>query len=109
LAVASGLADHSLHVAQTTAALRIGVFAIVQSLGAPGLDVSRDARRSGFPDVPLDRGYGVLETVTDQSLGFTALLKNRHAHFRAGHPVAGCGMEIRHSAGRRGAKQEPVQ
>jgi hypothetical protein len=88
--------------------LRIGVLAIVQSLGALGLDASRGAGRSGFPDFLLNRRHRVLETITNQALWISALLENRHAHFRAGDPVAGGRIEIRHIAGRRGAKEEPV-
>lgn len=107
--VASGLTDHALNIAQTTCALRSGVLAIVQSLGALGLDVRRDARVSGFPDLPLNRRHRVLETITDQALWLGALLKNRHTHFRAADPLAGGGMEIRHVAGLCAAKPESVQ
>jgi hypothetical protein len=109
LAVVSGRADDSLHITQTTAALRIGVLAIFLSPGALGLDVCRDAGRSGFPDHPLNRRHGVLETIADLSLGFGALPENRHAHVRATSPVARGRLEIRHIVGRRDAKQETVQ
>lgn len=88
--------------------MRIGVLAIVQSLGALGLDVSRNAGRSGLPEFLLNRRHRVLEAITDQALGFGLLLENRHTHFRAANPPAGGRMEIRHVAGHRAAKAEPL-
>lgn len=109
LVVASGLTDHSLNIAQTTCALRIGALAFVQPLGALGFDVRRNAGRSGFPDFLLNRCHRMLETITDQPPWFSALLKNGHAYFQAGEDVTGSRVEIRHVAGGRGAKAEALQ
>jgi hypothetical protein len=109
LVVSGYLANHSLNIAETAGALRVGVRAIVQSLGALGLDVRRDAGRSGIPDFLLNRSHRVLEAITDQPLRVRALLENRVPHFRTGEDVAGCGMKMRRVAGRRRAEAESIQ
>src|SRR5271165_5259664 len=90
------LTNHPLNIPETAVALRVGARAIVQSLGALGLDVRRDVRSPASPDLPLNHSHSVSEAITDQPVRAPALLENRHAHFRASQDIAGNRVKVRH-------------
>src|ERR1035437_4725014 len=109
LVVPGGFTNHPLNIAETAGTLRVDMRAIIQSLGALGLDVRRDVGSPGSPDFPLNRSHRVLKAITNQPLRLRALLENRHAHFRANDCFAGGRMKIRHVAFRCCAELKAVQ
>jgi hypothetical protein len=109
LVVPGGFTNHPLNIAETAGTLRVGVFAIIQTLGAFGFDVVCGAGNAGGSDFALNFSHHVLEAITNQAFRLRALLENWHTHSRVNDYIARNRIKIRHVALRRRAEAEAIQ